>query len=83
LFEDFADRPLHARHRAAKQRMRRRKRCGRRHQFAIDRRADQFGKFDQFRMRLRSRHRVACDDQRAFGFGENGGGVFDRRRIAA
>jgi hypothetical protein len=83
LFEDFADRPLHARHRAAKQWVRRRERRRRRHEFAIDRRADQFGEFDQFGMRFRARHRIAGDDQRSLGLRQDRRGFLHRRRIAA
>src|SRR6516164_7849414 len=50
---NFADRSLHAR---------RGKRRGGRNELAIDRRADQFGEFNEFGMRFRARYRIAGND---------------------
>ena len=83
LFEDFADRPLHPRHAAAKQRMRRRERGRARHELGVDRRADEFGELDQLGMRAAVRHGIAGDDQRPLRLREHRGGFRDRGRIAA
>jgi hypothetical protein len=63
--------------------MRRRKRCCRRHELAIDRRAQEFGEFNEFGMRFRARHRIAGNDQRPLGFGEDRCRLFHRRRVSA
>ncbi len=54
-----------------------------RHEFGIDRRAEEFRELDQFGVRAALRHGVAGHDQRALGIGEQGGGRFDRGAIPA
>ncbi len=70
-------------HGAAEQRMRGGKRRRARHEFGIDRRAEEFRELDQFGVRAALRDGVAGHDQRALGIGEQGGGRFDRGAIPA
>ncbi len=56
---------------------------GARHEFGIDRRAEQFGELDQLGMGAAVRDRVAGVDHRMPGLGQNGGGGSDRGGVAA
>ena len=83
LVEHLADIGREPDHRAAKQRMRGRKRSRARHELGVDRRAQQLGKLDQLGMGAALRHRIARHDHRPLGAREQGGGGIDRRAVAA
>ncbi len=67
LIQHFAHFRREPDHRAAKQRMRRGKRGGARHEFGVDGRPKELGQLDQLRMRPALGHRVAGHDHRALG----------------
>ena len=67
----------------AEERMRGGKRGSAGDRLAIDRRAEQLGERSQLVMGPAVRHRVAGDDHRPAGAGEQGGGGLYRGRVAA